>query len=379
MGQNEKNPIYNANRMKLGVFASNGKGTTMTLVPEAHRADWKKSLEACVVADRAGFEALVPYARWKGYVDGKPDHPSATVLEPYAWAAGIAQATEHACVFSTSHIPTIHPIFAAKQGATIDHISGGRFALNVVGGWNKPELEMFGAPMKEHELRYDQVEEWLTIVQRLWTERDEFDHEGQFYKINGGLSSPKPIQQHVPIMNAGGSDKGRHFAAKNADLCFLIIRSENEDEIRAQVDDYRNLAHTEYGRDVQIWMHSYVVQRETAQEADAYLNRYVVEMGDHECVDAWVEKQAANTKLMSHEALEQMRFRFAAGAGGFPLVGTAEMIVDRLSMLSRAGIAGILLSWVDYAEGLERWNRSVMPMLEQAGLREPFRGAASGA
>ena len=47
-------------------------------------------------------------------------------------------------MFATSHVPTIHPILVAKQGMTVDHISGGRFALNVVTGWHKPEIEMFG-------------------------------------------------------------------------------------------------------------------------------------------------------------------------------------------------------------------------------------------
>jgi alkanesulfonate monooxygenase SsuD/methylene tetrahydromethanopterin reductase-like flavin-dependent oxidoreductase (luciferase family) len=48
-------------------------------------------------------------------------------------------------VFATSHVLTIHPIMAAKQATTIDHITGGRFALNVVTGWHRSEIEMFDA------------------------------------------------------------------------------------------------------------------------------------------------------------------------------------------------------------------------------------------
>ena len=75
--------------------------------------------------------------------------------------------------------------------------------------------------------------------------------------------------------------------------------------------------------------------------------------------------------------LDQLRFRLKRGWGGYPLVGTADHIVDQLGKLSAIGFDGILISWVDYSAGLERWNREVMPLLEQAGLRlAPRRRAA---
>ncbi len=77
------------------------------------------------------------------------------------------------------------------------------------------------------------------------------------------------------------------------------------------------------------------------------------------------------------EVIGQFRFHLKAGWGGYPLVGTADHIVDQLDKLSEIGFDGILLSWVDYSAGLERWNREVMPLLEQAGLRRPARGRAA--
>jgi alkanesulfonate monooxygenase SsuD/methylene tetrahydromethanopterin reductase-like flavin-dependent oxidoreductase (luciferase family) len=59
------------------------------------------------------------------------------------------------------------------------------------------------------------------------------------------------------------------------------------------------------------------------------------------------------------------------------LVGTAERIFEKLNMLSSAGLDGVLLTWVDYADGVERFNRDVLPLLEQAGLRQPFAGLSS--
>jgi dimethylsulfone monooxygenase len=366
------NPLLEStNALGLGMFASNGTGASQTLAPERHvTASWERSLRTARAADAAGFEALVPFARWKGYPENRPEHTSGMVLDPFAWAAGIAASTERIGIFATSHAPTMHPIVAAKQAATVDLISGGRFVLNVVGGWNRPELEMFGAPMREHDERYDHLQEWLEIVQRLWTETGEFDFHGRFFDVVGGLSQPKPCQPRIPIMNAGGSPRGMRFAAEHADLCFLIVQSEDEAGVRAQVQGYKELAR-EKGRDVRVWTHTIVVQGDTQAEAEAALHRFSVEQEDTESVDAWMRLQGANTQVVPPEVMAVMRQRMTAGAGGFPLVGTPETITERLEMLSAAGIDGVLLTWVDYDRGLAEFTRDVLPLLEKAGLRNP--------
>ena len=112
--------------------------------PSASELTWRNALAIAEIADRYGYEAMVPVARWKGF--GGETNFNGTNFETYTWAAGLAQATKRICVLTTSHVPTVHPIMAAKQATTVDHISSGRFALNIVCGWFAPELEMFGAP-----------------------------------------------------------------------------------------------------------------------------------------------------------------------------------------------------------------------------------------
>lgn len=371
------NPVFNDNRLKLGTFCTNGRGASHTLVPEANKLNWRLAVEIARIVDRAGYEAVVPFARWKGYVKDKPNHVSGDVLDPYTWAAGIAQATEHVGVFVTSHAPTIHPLLAAKQTATIDIISDGRLALNVVGGWNRPELEMFGAPMREHDQRYDHLGEWLDVVRRLWRSDEEFDHHGTFFDVVRGFSIPKPVQRpEPPIMNAGLSDRGMLFACEHADLCFIGLRSESFETARDEVEKYKRTARERFGREIQVWAHSYVVQRETRKEAEDYLHYYAVEHQDRECVDALLSGSVKEVHDMPAEVFEALRTRYAAGFGGISLVGTAGQIADKLAMLSRAGLDGVLLTWVDYADGVRRFNRDVLPLLEQAGLRKPFDSAA---
>jgi alkanesulfonate monooxygenase SsuD/methylene tetrahydromethanopterin reductase-like flavin-dependent oxidoreductase (luciferase family) len=367
------NPIFNTNRMKIGIFAINGKGGIMTTVPEVYEPTWDLSVKTAQMADEAGYEAIVSYARWKGWVTGDNEDSTGLTMDPFTWAAGIAQATRYSAVFATSHAPTIHPILAAKQSATIDLISGGRFGINVVGGWNKPELEMFGAPFKEHDRRYDHLAEWLTVIRQLWQSEKEFDFHGDFFDIVRGSSMPKPIQKpHPAIMNAGGSERGRRFACENADMCFLIIQSESPASIRKQVEEYKTLAREEFGREVQVWTNSMVMQRDTQAEADAYYHHCIIENEDKASVDAWMAAQQIHAQLMSPEALLAFRQRMAGSGGGFPLIGSAARIAERLNMLADCGLDGILLTWVDPVDGIERFSRDVLPLMERSGLRAPF-------
>lgn len=125
--------------------------------------------------------------------------------------------------------------------------------LNVVCGWNGPEMDMLDVPLMRHEDRYACAEEWLGIVRRLWTEDEEFDHEGRFYQVKKGYLQPKPIQKPCPpVMNAGASERGRHFAAKNCDLAFTLLRTHDFDVNAAHVADYQRLAREEYGRTIRV-------------------------------------------------------------------------------------------------------------------------------
>ena len=158
-------------------------------------------------------------------------------------------------------------------------------------------------------------------------------------------------------------------------MCFVIVQSESPEKIRKQVDEYKTLAREEFGREIQVWTNSIVMQRDTQQEADAYFHRCLVEYEDTPTIDAWMAMQQEHAQLMSKEALAAFRQRMAGSGGGFPLIGSAEHIAERLSMLADCGIGGILLTWVDPLDGIARFSRDVLPLMEKAGLRSPFTGS----
>lgn len=199
------NPIAGSpNRLKLGVFGLNvSSGCAMTSAADTLKIEWEESVRIARAAEAAGIEALVPVARWRGF--GGATNFNHRSFETLTWAAGLAAATERIGIFATVHVPTVHPVRAAKEIATVDHISRGRFALNIVAGWNEPEIRMFGVSQREHDQRYAYADEFTTLLKRLWTENG-FDFSGEFFKVPGAYSEPKPVQRPWPlIMSAGNS------------------------------------------------------------------------------------------------------------------------------------------------------------------------------
>ena len=84
-------------------------------------------------------------------------------------------ATKRITVFGTVHAPLFHPVIAAKQMVTADHVGEGRFGLNIVCGWNEGEFDMFGVKPGDHSARYRQGQEWLDVLRLMWGDRDDWD------------------------------------------------------------------------------------------------------------------------------------------------------------------------------------------------------------
>jgi alkanesulfonate monooxygenase SsuD/methylene tetrahydromethanopterin reductase-like flavin-dependent oxidoreductase (luciferase family) len=368
----DTNPALGSRKLKLGTFQTNlDSGCVMSGLDGRLDITWPNTVALAKLADEMEFEAIVPVARWRGF--GGANNPQGPGFETYTWAAGIAASTAKSGVISTSHISLVHPLIAAKQCTVIDHISNGRFMLNIVCGWNGPEMDMLGVPLMRHEDRYACAEEWLGIIRRLWTEDEEFDHEGRFYQVKKGYLQPKPIQKPCPpVMNAGASERGRHFAAKNCDLAFTLLRTHDFDVNAAHVADYQRLAREEYGRTIRVWTHATVVHGETEQEARSFYDYSVHEKGDWAAAANVIDSMAAeiNERAYPPERRRAMAEMFISGWGGHPLVGTKEQIVDKLATLSRMGMDGVLLSFPRFEAGMREFRDVILPLVKQAGLRD---------
>src|SRR5262249_31254638 len=138
----------------------------------------------------------------------------AASFETLTHAAALAALTRRIAIFSTVHVPLIHPVFAAKALMTIDHVSRGRAGLNIVCGWNQEEFDMFGHRQSEHDDRYEQGFEWLTVLNRIFTCEQPFDYDGKYYRLRQVIGAPAPVQRPRPVtLSAAFSPAGRRFAA----------------------------------------------------------------------------------------------------------------------------------------------------------------------
>ncbi|MGA2394898.1 MAG: LLM class flavin-dependent oxidoreductase [Candidatus Lustribacter sp.] len=366
-----RSTMYNDNAFKIGLFGANcSSGRAVTMVPERWRATWRDNLALAKMADAGGIDFLLPIGRWKGY-GGDTDYQGAT-FETITWATGLLAQTERIVVFGTVHAPLFPPIIAAKQIVTADHVGEGRFGLNIVCGWNEGEFEMFGVQPGDHERRYAQGQEWIDALRRIWTE-DDFDFDGEFFRLHGVRGKPKPWNATRPLlMNAGSSPEGKAFAIRNCDAFFTTARRATReeapfDEAASNVVAAKAEARAQ-GHEIGVYTVGVVTVRPTQREAEEYA-RYVDENTDWNAVDSIMEMKGLNDK--PPELRERLRNGYARGMGGLPLTGDPDTVAKALAEVSAAGFDGIAISFVNYLDELPYFRDEVLPRLNRLGLRGP--------
>ena len=360
--------LENGNKFKLGLFGYNvSNGLSFTSAPTSHEITWEHSAAISRLADRSGIDLLIPVARWRGL--GGDTDPFAESFETMTWAAATAAETQHITVVSTLHLTLTHPVTAAKQVATIDHIAGGRYAFNAVMGWFAPDMVMFGQRMLDHDTRYRYGAEWMTIVKRIWASDEPFDFDGEFFQLNEVQSLPKPLQTPFPpILNAGGSPSGVDFAAREADYNFAIV---NDLESGAEhVAHAKKLARDTYGRRLSPLSDGFVVCRETEKEARAVIDQ-MLEMADRPAAENFLREFGVGSGSLSEE-MRQLVDRGIVGLGGPQFVGTPDQVAEGMKAMYDIGVEGVVFGMLDYLEELPYFVKHVLPRLEEMGVREPF-------
>jgi FMN-dependent oxidoreductase (nitrilotriacetate monooxygenase family) len=190
-----------------------------------------------------------------------------TWLEPVTVLAALAVSTSRVGLIATCSTTYTEPFNLARQFASIDHISHGRAAWNIVTSWLATAARNFGGDGQvSHEDRYARGEEFMTVVKALWDSWAEdavvddresglyarqervrpINHRGDFYKVAGPLNLPRCPQGRPVLVQAGSSETGRRFAARHAEAVFTAhMAKETAQDFYA---DLKNLAQAE-GRD----------------------------------------------------------------------------------------------------------------------------------
>jgi len=359
--------MYNNNKFKLGLFGANcSSGRAINKLPERWRADWDSCSAMARLADETGMDFILPIGRWKGY--GGPTNFQGSTFETVTWASGLLAQTQRITVFGTVHAPMFNPLVAAKQMVTADHIGKGRFALNVVVGWNEPEFDMFGERQRPHEDRYAYGDEWLSVIKEMWTRKDAFDFDERFLHMHNVVSEPKPHGDTTPfIMNAAASDVGRGFALRHCHGFFTSFREFDVDRARGIVKEIKAQA-SDIGREMDVYTQGHVVCRSMCKEVEEYFHYFTTEGADFEAIDEILRlKGITRENTPDYEARQKA---IPLMNIGYPIVGSPDDVVDKLARIHAAGISGIAFSLVNYLTELPFLAQEVFPRLAKMGLRE---------
>jgi len=361
--------LYSANKLKLGLFGANcSSGRAVTMAAQRWSGNWQDNLTLARMAEAVGIEFMLPIGRWKGY-GGDSDYQG-TTLETLTWASGLLAKTERLVVFGTVHAPLIHPVIAAKQFVTADHIGEGRVGLNVVCGWNEGEFEMFGVEQRDHEKRYEYAKEWLDAVKAIWTRSEEFDFDGKYIQLKKVRAQPKPYGSTRPIiMNAGASATGQAFAIVNCDALFIAPPTGDIEDWKRIVREVKTQGRQQ-GRQLTVYTVGVITCQPTRKAAEDYYHYCILEQADWQAVDNILALRNITPESHSREEFQKLRIHQANGLGGLPLVGDADFIAAELANLSAAGFDGIAVSLVNYADELPYFAAEVLPRLSRLGLRE---------
>jgi dimethylsulfone monooxygenase len=337
--------------MRLGIWTP----LPHTLAPEArmdtaiedlrvtgrgHGIDGSLRLAIDVVtkAEANGFDITLIAARHLG-----PD------LEAWTLSTALAMRTKTIEIMVAAHPGIIQPQMVAKLGASLDRISGGRLALNVVNGWNVEEFDTFGngAWQFSEEDRYRRMDEFVQVTKGLWT-IDPFNFQGEFYRVNNSGLPLKPRRAPAPpIYAASRSAEGKKTIARYCDHWFVPdlrdfrLHEGTLDLVRREIADMNELA-ASHGREVGYGMSANVVCGSSLEEA-------------------WAKAE----RLEQHGRAARYNRSSVSGLGAC-LVGTPEIIAERLCAYESAGLKLMLLQFNPMDAGLDQFISEVLPLLGNA-------------
>ena len=355
--------------LRLGMFSANCKGgLAISTAPGGWEATWANNLALAEMADARGFDFHLPVARWigTGHASGWMDES----LDSMAWASALLARTQRIHVLATLHTAMHHPIAAAKACATASQIGDGRFGLNIVCGWNKPEYDMFGFDFKiDHVEKYAHGQEWFDIVRRIWSAREPFDHDGTHWHLRHVQGLPPPVGGQPVVVNAAASLDGRAFAVRNCD--YLLTVFPELDAAHAIVRDMKAQA-AAIARIVQIIGITAVVCRPTLREAQEFDAWYSEQCADWACVDHNLELVGLYGGHLPAELLQIYRRRFAQGFGGYPIVGDPDHVAREYARMHTAGVDACTVTFFNYLEEFPYFCDEVLPRLERLGVRRPL-------
>ncbi len=343
--------------LRFGYWLPVFGGWLRNVEDERMEATWSYVRDLAVRSEEIGFDITLIAELNLNDIKGV-DAPS---LDAWSTAAALAAVTRSLELMIAVRPNFHHPGLLAKEAANIDHISGGRVALNVVSSWWRDEALQQGLPFDIHDARYARTEEWLTVVRGLWQQR-RFTHRGSFYQIENAIVEPKPVRL-PPIYAGGESEAAKNLIARYADA--YVMHGDAPEHLVPKIADMRGRRErlAPGAAPLMFGVAGFVICRRTMEESNAELAR-ITDVRASAAGFANYQQWLAGTQLERAMSIEEYSVSNRGLRTG--LVGTPELIAERLDALQRAGLDLTLLQFSPQAEEMERFATEVIPLLGHA-------------
>jgi pyrimidine oxygenase len=352
--------------MQVGVFVPiNNNGWLISETAPQYLPSFDLNKGIALKAEQYGLDFLLSMIKLRGF-GGKTEFWEYG-LESFTLMAGLAAVTKTIKIYATCPTLIIPPAFAARMCNTIDSISHGRFGLNLITGWQRPEYSQMGLwPGDEHfRNRYDMLGEYAQILRELWASGVS-DYEGTYYQMDDCRVRPTPTGD-MKIICAGSSDAGLAFSARYADYAFCLGKGVNTPKAFAPNNERLALATAKTGRDVSVFVLVMIIAAETDEAAMEKWIHYR-EGVDLEAV-AWLGEQGAADKTSDTTNVRQLaEWESAVNLNMGTLVGSYARIAGMLDEMAEVpNTGGVLLTFDDFLEGIEAFGTRIQPLMKSRG------------
>ena len=335
--------------MRYGFWMPVFGGWLRNVADERIEATWDYTKRLTQAAERWGYDLTLIAELNLNDIKGVGE----PALDAWSTAAALAAVTERLELMVAVRPNFHHPALFAKAAANIDRIAGGRLSLNVVSSWWADEARQYGLQFDEHDDRYARTNEWLSVVEGLWT-HERFSFEGHFYRTEDAICAPKPAVK--PIVYAGGeSERAKAMIAARCDA--YVMHGDPVDAVAPKIADMAARREAAGGEPMTYGMAAYAIVRDSEAEARRELER-ITSVTDlpagYDNFDQWLSGTQLERELKVQEYSVSNR-------GLRPgLVGTPEQLRQRIADYEGAGLDLLLLQMSPQMEEMERFAAQVM-------------------
>ncbi|MEO7962887.1 MAG: LLM class flavin-dependent oxidoreductase [Gemmatimonadaceae bacterium] len=352
--------------MRYGYWLPVFGGWLRNVADERMEASWPYVKRLAQRSEEIGYDLTLIAELFLNDIKGI----DAPALDAWSTAAALAAVTERLELMIAVR-PTFHdPAILAKQAANIDQISNGRLALNVVSSWWKDEARRYGVRFDEHDDRYARTAEWLEVLDGVW-KNPSFSYHGHYYSVDETILEPKPVRRPRPVIYAGGeSEAAKSLISRTCDA--YVMHGDPPSRIAPKIADLRDRrerASEALGIELPpltFGVAAYSIVRDTEQEAKRELAR-ITDVTEGSPGYSNYQDWISHTKLEQAVSLEDYSVSNRGLRAG--LVGTPEVVADRVREFEKVGVDLLLLQCSPQLEEMERFADQVMPLANRTKVR----------